>query len=110
MKAMKAAAMKAPKPGTSMSKSAIAEKMAEKVEGLKKSQCSKLLNSLAEIGANGLKGGKFTLPGLCMIKLRKKPATKACQKEIFGQMRVIKAKPARTVVKAFAVSALKKQF
>merc|ERR1719242_1386361 len=105
-----AAAMKATKPGVSMSKTAIAESIAEKVEGLKKSQCAKLLNALAEIGADGLKGGKFTLPGLCMIKLRKKPATKACQKEIFGKMQVIKAKPAKTVVKCFPVGALKKMF
>merc|ERR1712079_708872 len=114
MKAMKAPAMKAMKAagkaGASMSKSAIAEKLAESVEGLKKSQCSQLLDALAEIGAQGLKGGKFTLPGLCMIKLRKKPATKACKREVFGEMRVIKARPARTVVKAFAVSALKEMF
>merc|ERR1719492_103141 len=110
MKAPAMKAMKAAKPGVSMTKGAIAEKLAESVEGLKKSQCSQLLDALAEIGAQGLKGGKFTLPGLCMIKLRKKPATKACKREVFGEMRVIKAKPAKTVVKAFAVSALKKQF
>merc|ERR550525_1539219 len=102
-------AMKAAKPGVSMTKGAIAEALAEKCE-LKKSECSKLLDSLAEVGAAGLKGGKFTIPGLCMIKLRKKPATKACKREVFGEMRKIKAKPARTVVKAFAVSALKKSF
>jgi len=84
--------------------------MSEKVEGIKKSQCSKVITALAEIGAEGLKNGKFTIPGLCMIKLRKKPATKACEREVFGEMRKIKAKPARTVVKAFAVSALKKSF
>merc|ERR1711997_542687 len=108
--AMKASGMKSSKPGASMTKGAIAEALSEKVEGLKKSECSKLLNALAEVGAAGLKGGKFTLPGLCMIKLRKKPATKACKREVFGEMRVIKARPARTVVKAFAVSALKKMF
>merc|ERR1712045_682915 len=102
-------AMKAAKPGVSMTKGAIAEALAEKCE-LKKSECGKLLDALAEVGAAGLKGGKFTLPGLCMIKLRKKPATKACKREVFGEMRVIKARPARTVVKAFAVSALKKMF
>merc|ERR1712232_904016 len=112
--AMKAAmamgARKAAKPGASMTKGAIAEALSGKVEGLKKSDCSKLLDALAEVGAAGLKAGKFTLPGLCMIKLRKKPATKACKREVFGELRMIKARPARTVVKAFAVSALKKQF
>merc|ERR1712141_668537 len=105
----KPAAMKT-KPGSSMSKSAIAEKISEKVEGLKRSQCGKLITALAEIGAEGLKGGKFVVPGLCMIKLKKKPATKACQRMMFGEMKVIKAKPAKTVVKAFAVSAVKKAF
>merc|ERR1719150_1337498 len=103
MKPMKGAA------GKPMTKGEIAEKLAEKCD-LKKPECGKLLDALAEIAAEGLKGGKFTLPGLCMIKLKKKPATKACKKEVFGEMRVIKAKPARTVVKAFAVSALKKMF
>ena len=46
--------------------------------------------------------------GLCKIKTRVKPATKACQKEIFGKMQTVKAKPARTIVKAFPVAALKK--
>merc|ERR1712156_138710 len=95
---------------TWMGKSAIAEKMAEKVEGIKKSTAVKVLNALADVGAEGLKGGKFALPGLCMIKLRKKPATKATERMIFGQMQKIKAKPAKTVVKAFPVSALKKAF
>merc|ERR1712110_1337104 len=105
---MKAAAMKSA-AGKAMSKGAIAEVLAEKCE-LKKAQCSKILDALAEVGAEGLKGGKFTLPGLCMIKLKKKPATKAAKKEIFGVMRVVKARPARTVVKAYPVSVLKKQF
>merc|ERR1712087_548885 len=54
--------------------------------------------------------GKFVLPGLCMIKTRLKPATKAGKREVFGKVVMVKAKPARTVVKAFPVSALKKAF
>ena len=43
-----------------------------------RSDVSKVLNTLAEIGADEVKkSGKFTLPGLCMIKTRKKAATKA---------------------------------
>merc|ERR1712218_337561 len=95
--------------GTVMTKGAIAESLAEKCE-LKKSVCTKILASIAEIGAEGLKAGKFTLPGLVNIKLRNKPATKACKKEIFGKMQIVKAKPARTIVKAFPVSAIKKLF
>merc|ERR1712173_52352 len=51
--------------------------------------------------------GKFVVPGLCMIKTRLKPATKAGQKEVFGKVVMVKAKPARTVVKAFPAAALK---
>ena len=54
------------------------------------------------------KVGKFTVPGLCMIKTRNKPATKAGKREVFGKTMFVKAKPAKTVVKAFAVAALKK--
>merc|ERR1711920_1034042 len=41
-----------------------------------------------EVVANGV----FTFPGLCKIKTRVKPATRACQKEIFGKMQTVKAR------------------
>merc|ERR1711992_107021 len=64
-----------------------------------------------ELGTQQVKSaGKFVLPGLCMIKTRLKPATKAGKREVFGKVVMVKAKPARTVVKAFPVSALKKAF
>merc|ERR1739845_1927 len=84
-----------------------AEYMGEEHE-LKNTTASKIINSLAEMGTKEVKStGKFTIPGLVMIKTRHKPATKACKKEIFGEMRLVKARPARTVVKAFPVAALK---
>merc|ERR1712032_1425345 len=44
---------------------------------LKKSVCGKVIGTLAEIGAGEVKStGIFTLPGLCRIKTRVKPATK----------------------------------
>merc|ERR1711997_1210386 len=104
--AMKRAAVK---PGMSLSKSAIAEMLAEKCE-LKRGQCMKLLAALSEVGAEGPKGGKFTVPGLVRIQLRKKAATKECQKLMFGEIKVVKAKPAKTLVKAYAVGGLKKLF
>ncbi|CAJ1452934.1 unnamed protein product [Effrenium voratum] len=77
---------------------------------MKKSDVSQLLGQLSEIGAKEVKAtGKFVIPGLCMIKTRKKPATKAGKRMMFGKEVAIKAQPAKTVVKAFAVSALKKQ-
>nr|AAO14678.1 basic nuclear protein [Pyrocystis lunula] len=56
------------------------------------------------------KSAVFTLPGICRIKTRRKPATKAGKREVFGKVVMVKAKPAKTVVKAFPVAALKKQF
>merc|ERR1719264_575047 len=98
---MKAAAAKA------MTKGAIAEALANSCE-LKKSVVTKLLGSLAEVGtAEVKKSGVFTIPGLARIKTRRKPATKAAKRMMFGQEVPVKAKPAKTVVKAFPTAALK---
>merc|ERR1719229_183081 len=94
--------------GKVMSKGGLAEALATDND-LKKSQCSKILDTLAAIATKEVKSaGKFTLPGLCMIKTRLKPATKAGKREMFGKTVVVKAKPAKTVVKAYTVAALKK--
>ena len=99
------AAMKA--GAKAMTKGAIADALAEKCE-LKKSVATKVINSLAEVAtAEVKKAGIFTIPGLCRIKTRMKPATKAGKREIFGKMTIVKAKPAKKVVKAFPVAALK---
>merc|ERR1712141_123901 len=101
-----APAMKA--KATAMSKGALADALATSAE-LKKSQVAKILGSLAAIATTEVKkAGVFTLPGLCRIKTRVKPATKAGKREIFGKMQIVKAKPAKTIVKAFPVAALKK--
>merc|ERR1711923_256264 len=102
---MKSGAMKS---GGAMSKSGIAAALAEATE-LKPAVCKKALEALADIATKEVKGGgKFTIPGLCMLKTRKKPATKAGRREVFGKVVMVKAKPATTVVKAYCVSALKK--
>merc|ERR1740116_150520 len=78
-------------------------------DGPQKVGVRKVMGTLAEIGAGEVKStGIFTLPGLCRIKTRVKPATKAGKKMMFGKEVVVKAKPAKTVVKAFAVAALKR--
>ena len=41
------------------------------------------------------------------MKIRNKPATKAGKREVFGKIVMVKAKPARKIVKAFPVAALK---
>merc|ERR1719236_419423 len=99
---MKGAATKA------MTKSAIAKSIAEEFE-IKQTVAGKIISSLADIGAKEVKAnGKFTFPGFCMVKTRVKPATKAGEREVFGKVVMVKAKPARTIVKAYPVAALKK--
>merc|ERR1712051_402923 len=101
----KAGAMKG---AAAMGKSGIASALAEATE-LKASECKRVLESLTEVATKEVKSsGKFTVPGLCMIKTRAKPATKAGKREVFGKVVMVKAKPASTVVKAFCVAALKK--
>merc|ERR1711861_55023 len=51
--------------------------------------------------------GKFTIPGITMGKLRKKPATKAGKRMAFGKEVFVKAKPAKTLVKCYTVKALR---
>merc|ERR1711924_243263 len=92
----------------SMGKGAIAAALAEE-QGLKKAVCSKIMNSLAALAATEVKKtGKFVIPGVTMLKTRVKPATKAGKREVFGKEIMVKAKPAKTVVKAFPVAAIKK--
>merc|ERR1711970_433701 len=77
---------------------------------MKNKECATVLNSLAAIAAKEVKKtGIFTLPGLCRIKTRVKPATKAGVRVMFGEEKTVKAKPARTIVKAYPVAALKQQ-
>ena len=76
---------------------------------MKKSECLKILDALAEMGATQVKSaGKFFVPGLVMINTKRKPATKACKHMMFGKEVAVSAKPAKTVVKAFPVSVIKK--
>lgn len=91
-----------------MGKSAIAAAIAEEHE-LKKGVCSKIMDSLAALAASEVKKtGKFIIPGVTMLKTRVKPATKAGKREIFGKEVMVKAKPAKTIVKAYPVAAIKK--
>merc|ERR1712085_189232 len=92
---------------TSISKTELCAALETK-SSVKKSDCKKVLESLAEVAAKEVKKGKFTIPSVAMVKTRLKPATKAGKREVFGKMMMVKAKPAKTIVKAFCVAALKK--
>merc|ERR1711896_75164 len=102
MKSMKAG-------GKAMTKGAMTKALATE-HSLKQKACSEVINSLVAIATQEVKKtGVFTVPGLCRLKTRTKPATKAGVRIMFGKEMKVKAKPAKTIVKAFAVAALKKQ-
>merc|ERR1711971_1312140 len=102
MKSMKAGAK-------AMTKGAFLKAIADE-HGLKTKECAQVFNSLVDIATKEVKkAGVFATPGLCRIKTRVKPATKAGIKNIFGKEVKVSAKPAKTIVKAYPVAALKKQ-
>merc|ERR1712066_300752 len=102
MKTMKAG-------GKAMTKGALVKALAEQHD-MKAKGCAELLDSLAALATTEVKKtGVFTIPGLCRIKTRTKPATKAGVRLAFGKEIKVKAKPAKTIVKAFPVAALKAQ-
>jgi len=83
----------------------------EKSSGVKKKNVKAVFEALEGLIPGQLKAaGKFTVPGLTMIKLKKKKATKAGKRLMFGEMKHIKAKPAKTIVKCYTVKALKDEF
>merc|ERR1712087_682740 len=81
-----------------MTKSNIAKTLAGSL-ALKQRVCSTLLKSLADVATKEVKKtGVFAIPGLCRLKTRTKPATKAGKREIFGKVVMVKAKPAKKIV------------
>ncbi len=96
------------KPAT---KGEIFSNLSEKT-GLSKSEISSVFTALSEVIGKelGKKGpGLFVVPGLLKLKVVRKPATKAKQgvNPFTKEPMTIKAKPARNVVKALPLKALK---
>ena len=86
----------------------LAKKIAEKFK-LKVNVSLSILNKLAALASEELKtNGEFTFPGFVKVKTRVKPATKGHSRKINGQMREVKSKPARTVIRAVPVAAFKR--
>jgi nucleoid DNA-binding protein len=86
-----------------MTKSAIINEIAQNTE-LTKKQISSVFDELAILIERHIKKrapGKFTLPGLMKIEVKRKPATKARKgiNPFTREETVFKAKPARNVVK-----------
>lgn len=104
---MAKAAKKAP------TKTEILNSLAEQTE-LSKKEVGAVLDALAgDIGKSlGKRGpGMFSIPGLCKFVVQRKPATKARpgKNPFTGEDIIIKAKPARNVVKIRPLKALKDQ-
>ena len=103
----KAKAAAAKPPTKTEVQSAIAEKT-----GLTKKEVASVFDALSEvIGKNlGRRGPKvFTIPGLVKFKVVNKKATKARKgiNPFTGEETIFKAKPARNIVKAQPLKALK---
>ena len=94
---------------TQMTKSQLIEKLAKQNE-LAKADVKRVIESLAEIGYKELKKtGAFVLPGFAKFVVAKKPATKARKgiNPFNGEPMTFKAKPARRIVRARPVKAVK---
>jgi nucleoid DNA-binding protein len=96
---------------SAMSKSDLLAVMAEN-SGITKKQAAEVLDLiglLIEAHLGNRKVGKFVLPGLLKIEVKRKPATKARKgiNPFNGEETIFKAKPARNVVKIRPLKRLK---
>jgi DNA-binding protein HU-beta len=92
-----------------MTKSQLIEQISSKTE-LAKRDVKGMLEQLAEIGYKELKKNNvFLVPGFAKFVVIKKPATKARQgtNPFNGEPMTFKAKPARKIVRARPVKAVK---
>jgi nucleoid DNA-binding protein len=94
-----------------MSKSALIESIANlRTDGTSKRQVKSMVDALVTVGHKELKkSGAFVLPGFAKFVVIKKPATKARKgiNPFTKEPTVFKAKPARKVVRARPVKAVK---
>jgi len=94
-----------------MTKSAMMDEVAGNT-GLTKKQVSSVFDELSVLIERHIKKGavgKFVLPGLMKIEVKRKPATKARKgiNPFTGQETIFKAKPARNVVKVRPLKKMK---
>jgi nucleoid DNA-binding protein len=94
-----------------MTKAVMISEIAENT-GLNKKQVNSVIDELAIIIERHIKTrapGKFILPGLIKVQVKRKPATKARKgiNPFTGEMTTFKAKPARRVVKVTPLKKLK---
>lgn len=94
-----------------MTKSEVFSSLAESNE-MSKKEIQGVFDDLGALIAKNLKKsgpGVFTIPGLCKIKVVRKPATKARKgiNPFTKEETIFKAKPARNVVKILPLKGLK---
>ena len=93
-----------------LSKTQLIEKLVAGSDGLSRKNVKTLVEGLAEIAHKELKKtGAFVVPGLAKFVVVKKPATKARmgKNPFTGEEMMFKAKPARKIVRARPVKAVK---
>ncbi len=96
-------------PGKRMSKAQFINTFAEKT-GMNKKQATATLDTLNAMAVEQLgQSGELVIPGLVKLNVAEKPATQEREgiNPFTKQRMVFKAKPARRVVKAHPVKALK---
>jgi DNA-binding protein HU-beta len=95
---------------TQMSKSTLIQTIADQSGNLTRKDVKGMIESLATIGYKELKKtGAFVLPGFAKFLVIKKPATKARKgiNPFTKEPTIFKAKPARKLIKARPVKAIK---
>ncbi len=93
-----------------MSKSTLIQTIADQSGGLTRKDVKGMIESLATIGYKELKKtGTFVLPGFAKFVVIKKPATKARKgiNPFTKEPTIFKARPARKLIKARPVKAIK---
>ena len=93
-----------------MSKSELIQKMADQSNGLTRKDIKGVIDSLASVGYKELKKtGAFFVPGFAKFVVIKKPATKQRNgiNPFTKEPTVFKAKPARKIIRARPVKAVK---
>jgi nucleoid DNA-binding protein len=93
-----------------LTKSQLVEKISEAHSELSKRDIKGVIETLANVGYKELKkAGIFVVPGFAKFVVVKKPATKAREgtNPFTGEKMMFKAKPARKIVRARPVKAVK---
>ena len=95
---------------TYLTKSQLVEKISEQHSEISKRDIKGIMETLSTVGHKELKkSGVFVVPGFAKFVVVKKPATKAREgtNPFTGEKMMFKAKPARKIVRARPVKAVK---